>query len=241
VYYKHTESFQEELPKNVAVIFSGRIKGYTYVEQQLEALQKKYNATFFISLNKEQRSEYIDRFCKKFNIGDEQAIIEKTRIPEWIRSFNVEYHIAGGKESPHVDYAYSMSQNIYSAFNLIAPYQEKYNTQFDCILFFRADIDSGEVINITMPQENSVYIPEEFDWGGINYQVAYGNYSAMKKYSELVNNLQNLCGEQRIAYHSESLLKKHLENENLNIVRFPFNYVLHPKRRDSIPEYDDIP
>ena len=241
MYYIHTESFQEELPKNVAVIFSGRIKGYTYVEEQLEALQKKYNAKFFMSLNKEQRSEYIDRFCKKFNIEDDQVIIEKTAIPEWIRSFNVEYHILGGKESPHVDYVYSSSKNIHSAFNLIAAYQEKHSVQFDCILFFRADIDSPEVINITIPQENTIHIPEGYDWGGINYQVAYGNYAAMKTYSELVNNIQKLCGEQGVYYHSETLLKRYLENENLNIVRFPFNYVLHPKRHESIPEYDDLP
>lgn len=241
VYHTNTESFQEEVPKNVAVIFSGRIKGYTYIEQNLEALQKKYNATFFISLNKEQKSEYIDRFCKKFNIGDEQAIIQKTISPEWIRSFDVGYHVPGGKESPHVDYMYSMVKNIYSAFSLIAPYQEKHNTQFDCILFYRADIDSAEIINITIPLENTVYIPEEFDWEGTNYQVAYGNYDTMKKYCDLVNNIQKLCGEQRAGYHPETLLKRHLENEGLNIVRFPFKYSLHPKRHEPIPEYDDIP
>lgn len=240
-YNNQEESFQKEEPNNIAILFSGRIKGYTYVEQHLEVLQKKYNATFFISLNNEQRSEYIDRFCKKFKIGDDQAIIEKTISPEWIRSFNVEYHTRGGKESSNVDFMYSMVQNIYLAFNLIAPYQEKHNTQFDCILFYRADIDSGEVINISMPIENTIYIPEGFDWEGINYQIAYGNYDAMKKYCDLVNNLQKLCGEQRISYHPETLLKKHLENEGLSIVRFPYNYFLHPKRHESIPEYDDIP
>jgi hypothetical protein len=241
-YNNQQESFQKEGPNNIAILFSGRIKGYTYIEQHLDALQKKYNATFFISLNKEQRSEYIDNFCKKFNIGDDQAIIEKTISPEWIRSFNVEYHVPEGKEGSHVDNMYSMVQNIYSAFNLIAPYQEKHNTQFDCILFYRADIHSEEIINITMPVENTVYIPEDFDWlGGINYQIAYGNYDAMKKYCDLVNNLQKLCGEQRISYHPETLLKKHLENEGLTIVRFPYNYSLHPKRHESIPEYDDIP
>ena len=237
VYHTNTESFQEEVPKNVAVIFSGRIKGYTYVEQNLEALQKKYNATFFISLNKEQKSEYIDRFCKKFNIGDEQAIIQKSVSPEWIRSFDVWYNVPEG----HVDYMYSMVKNIHSAFSLIAPYQEKHNTQFDCILFYRADIHSEQIINITMPQENTVYIPEGADHYGINYQVAYGNYDTMKKYCDLVNNIQKLCGEQHISYNPETLLKHHLQNEGLNIVRFPFNYSLHPKRHEPIPEYDDIP
>jgi len=238
VYYREKEYFQEESPKNIAILFSGRISGYTYVEQKLEELHNKYNATFFISLNKNERSHYIDTFCKKFKIGDDQAIVQKTISPEWIRSFDVVYNVPGGKEGDSVDTMYSMVKNIDSAFKLIGLYQEKHNLNFDCIVFYRADIDSHETMTITMPQENVIYIPEGADHHGINYQVAYGNYDTMKKYSEVVNNLQKLCGEQHITYHPESLLKYHLENEGLNVVRFPFNYSLHPKRHAPLPEYD---
>jgi hypothetical protein len=240
------EPFQEQQPTKVAIVISGRIKGYTYIEEQLSALQKKYNATFFIALNKEQRSEYIDTFCSKFSIGDGQRIIKKSIAPEWIRLFDVEYDVegpggGGGKDSPRVELLYSMIENIYSAFSLIGPYQERHDVQFDCILFYRADIDSRETLAINMPLENTVYIPEGSDHGGLNNQIAYGNYNAMKKYSDLVNNLHKLCGEQRIKYHPETLLKQHLENEGLTVVRFPYNYSLHQKRHEPIPEYDDIP
>ena len=240
--YKEKEGFQVEGPKKVAVLFSGRIKGYTHAQPSLEALQKKYDATFFVSLNKEQRSEYIDKFCTTFNIGGDQITIQKAISPDWLRSFDVDYDGGGeGKDSIRVDWMYSMVENIHSAFNLIAPYEEKYNVKFDCIVFYRADIDSQETMAISMPQENTVHIPEGADNYGINNQVAYGNYDTMKKYSELVNNLQKLCGEQKIRYHPETLLKHHLENEGLNIVRFPFNYYLHPMRQEPCPEYDDIP
>lgn len=242
LFYQEKESFDVGEPKKVAVLFSGRIKAYTHVQPSIEALQKKYDATFFVSLNKEQRSEYIDRFCTTFNIGDDQIRIRKAISPDWLRSFNVDYDGAGGgKDSIRVDWMYSMVENIHSAFNLIAPYEEKYKVKFDCIVFYRADIDSQEIMTITMPQENTVYIPEGADYYGINYQVAYGNYDTMKKYSDLVNNLQKLCGEQKIRYHPETLLKHHLENEGLNIVRFPFNYSLHPMRQELCPEYDDTP
>ena len=241
-FYKKKEYFEEEGPKKVAVLFSGRIKAYTHVQSSLKALQEKYDATFFVSLNKEQRSEYIDRFCTTFNVGDDQIVIKKAISPEWLRSFNVDYDGGGeGKDSIRIDWMYSMVQNIHSAFNLIGPYEERHNVKFDCIVFYRADIDSQETMSITIPQDNTVYIPEGADNYGINYQVAYGNYGAMKKYSDLVNNLQKLCGEQNIRYHPETLLKHHLENEELTIVRFPFNYSLHPVRQEPLPEYDDTP
>jgi hypothetical protein len=113
--------------------------------------------------------------------------------------------------------------------------------KFDCVLFYRADIDSQQTIHITVPEENTIYIPEGTDHYGTNYQIAYGHYDAMKKNSDLVNKLEKLCGEQHITYHPETLLKHHLENEGLNIVRFPFDYILHPRRHESIPEYDDTP
>jgi len=233
-----TERFTER-PRQLAVIFSGRIKGYENIENHLRYIKDTYNATFFVSLNKGIRSAYIDTFCKKFSVGVDQIRIEQTKSPEWLRSFDVEYGIPGGKEGSGADHLYSMVYNIHSAFNMIKPYEEKNKMKFDCVMFYRADIDAEDELNITLPVENTVYIPYDYDWSGINNQIAYGTYDTMSKYSSLINNLQKLCGEDRVMYHPERLLKKHLENEGLQVIRFPFKYKLHSSRHDYNPEYDN--
>jgi len=72
------------LEARVAILFCGRIKGYTNVEQTLLKLQKKYNATVFCSLNKRTKSDYIKRFCEKFGISDERLNLEPTKTQEHI-------------------------------------------------------------------------------------------------------------------------------------------------------------
>jgi len=235
-----TESFTQEGPRNLAIIISGRIKGYEYVEEQLKELQKKYNATFFISLNKKEKNNYIDVFCNKFNIRKEQIVIKESFAPEWMRHFNVKYDIQN-RLWDGIDTTYSMFYNIKSAFNLIKPYQEKYNTIFDCVLFYRADINSNKLISIGVSQPNTIYIPNGYDYGGINGLCAYGDYYSMKKYSNLVDNIKIMCEKQGVIFHPETLLKNHLKNEKLNIVRFEFPFTLHPKRHEYNPEYDDTP
>ena len=68
----------------VAILFCGRIKGYTNVEQILLNLQRKYNATVFCSLNKRTKSDYIKTFCEKFGISDERLNLEPTKTQEHI-------------------------------------------------------------------------------------------------------------------------------------------------------------
>jgi hypothetical protein len=53
---------------NLAVMFVGRIKGYKEIEDQLQYIKDTYNATFFVSLNKQTSSPYITTFCNKYSI-----------------------------------------------------------------------------------------------------------------------------------------------------------------------------
>jgi hypothetical protein len=143
-----------ERPRQLAVIFSGRIKGYENIENHLRYIKDTYNATFFVSLNKGIGSAYIDTFCKKFSLGVDQIKIEQTKSPEWLRSFDVDYDVTGGKEGSGADHQYSMFYNIQSAFSMIKPYEEKNNMKFDCVMFYRADIDAEDELNITSNYNN---------------------------------------------------------------------------------------
>ena len=226
---------------NLAVMFVGRIKGYKEIEDQLQYIKDTYNATFFVSLNKQTSSPYITSFCNKYSIGPDQIILKQSKSPEWIRSFDVAYEVKGGKESETVNHMYSSMHNLHTAFDLILPFQEKHNIKFDCILYYRADINAETPIQINMPLTNTIYIPEGYDWHGVNNQVSYGDYDSMSKYVMLDNNLQKLCGGRKVIFHPETLLKRHLEDENMQIVRFPFKYKLLASRHERLPEYDDYP
>jgi len=145
------------------------------------------------------------------------------------------------KTQPETSYesTYSMFYHRRKGFNLITKYQKSNKMQFDCVLFFRADIDEDDELNIQHPKENTIYIPNTNDYGGISDILAYGSYKSMDKYSNLVNYIKYICIEQKVVYHPEIMLKQHLLNESLAIERFPYNFKLHHLRKQYNPQYDD--
>lgn len=214
-----------------AIILSGRIKGYKSVESNLLSIQKKYNATIFCSLNNKIKSDYISTFCNVFNITDKQLNLEKTVVPEWVYKLN---RIEGSS----YDRAYSMFYHTNRSFNLVEIFQNENNIKFDCILYYRADIDSKDVISLIVPNRHTIYIPHGLDYDGLNDRVAYGDFESMKQYSNLVNHIRFLCTVKGVLFHPETLLKAYLENEKLNINRFDYHFSLHPSRHDYIEEHD---
>ena len=194
-------------------------------------------------MNKAANNDYIQRFRNTFNIEDGQINYEPVVVPEYIYNFDVEYPNAEGSK---VDTLFSMLYHTNRAFSMIDKWEKEHNEKFDCVLFYRADIDSSESFPMVTPEENVVYIPEGGDFaidfhngnGGINGQIAYGTYDVMKKYSNIVGNLEKLSGEQKMIMHPETLLYKHLQNEGVKTARFPFVYKLHESRHAPLPEYD---
>jgi len=240
----------------LAIIIVGRIKGYTHVEQNLLDLQKKYNATFFCSLNKKNNSEYIKTFCSKFNISNEQINLEIVKPPEHI------IHYPIGPNTNRNNY-YSQLYHLNKAFNLLEKYQNHHHVKYDCILFYRADIDAKEELNIVVPKKNTVYIPEGNDSWGIRGEMAYGNFHVMKIYCEIINSIDKILKPLKIdknvfiatkkdaklytylvnggkIFHPEINLKRYLEINHICVKRFPYKYELHGSRHAPLPEYDDF-
>ena len=220
--YKVKKGGNISIPSKIAIILSGRIKGYTNVQSNLLNIQKKYNATIFCSLNNKIKSNYIKAFCNTYNIKDKQLNLEKTVMPEWVYKLN---------KPPETSYdtTYSMLYHINRAFSLVETFQNENKTKFDCVLFYRADIDSKEIIPLTIPTNNTIYIPNKFDYRGINGLVAYGDFQSMKKYSNIVNQIQDLSSK-GVLFNPEILIKAHLENEKININRFEYIFNLHKSR-----------
>jgi hypothetical protein len=234
---EYHEKNYKYVPKSLAILIIGRIKGYTHVKDKLLSLQKKYHAKMFCSLNKKGKSEYIQKFCETYDVKDEQLYLEPVAPPEYMTKYSIPVHLV-------VDRVYSCCYHKQKCFELMEKYQEAHNMKFECILYYRADVDEFEEFKFEPLEENTIFIPAEKyphirDTGGINDQIAYGNYEVMKKYCGIIDSLKDICDEEGVLYHPELLVKKYIDRKNLLVKRVPYDYMLHPTRLEPLAEYDD--
>lgn len=209
----------------VAIYYSGRVEhakaAYLKNKEQILQIGNKYNVMHFASLNESVNSnEFIEIFKNDFGITEDQINIEKTIVPSDIQELKIP---VSGK----LNNMFSMFYHNMKSLELIKKYQEKHNCKFDIVVKYRADIFSGTPLAFpTTVKENTIYIPDGSDWGGINDQIAFGDFSSMQKYSDCVLQFQDL-GQSIRRYHPESILKAYLKKSNLSIQRFKFDYTLH--------------
>ena len=203
----------------VAMYFSGRIQNEKH-EINREHLKKfnKYDITYFCSLNKKANDEiFINKFCSEFNISEDRINVEEISVPEVDSKITIEGNINN---------MYSMFYHNYKAMELIKNFQDKHNTTFDAVIKYRADIYSQDIINIENNIDNdTVFIPVGSDWGGVNDQVAYGNFNSMYKYSSCFLKFHKYAEFYNV-FHPETILKLHLIMNNLKENRFNYNYKL---------------
>ena len=228
----------------IAVLFSGRIKAYEFVKEKLKALQDKYSATFFCSLNKKTLSPYIQKFCDTYDMKPDQLHLEQTIAPDWLDSMEIHPHPGITRIG-----TYSVLYHIKKAFDLIEAYQQKNKTRFDIILYYRADIDPQETIQLSPPEKATVYVP---NWGGlynaedwdrkygIHASVTYGDYDSMKKYCATVDNIKDLCDTYNVAVSHEGLVTMQLIVSRINIERINHSFGMLPQRQQTNKEYDDF-
>jgi hypothetical protein len=214
------------MKKKIAILLTGRIKGYKNVINNLINIKNTYNPIFFVSLNSDETRE-IKEFCEIFEITKDQLNLEPTVYPEYILS-NLESYIHCNPKN-----VYSMFYHNYCAFSLLKTYQIKNNSSFDIIMKYRADIDSEDTIQFEKEiRNNNIYIPNVFNYKGVNDQIAYGDYQTMEKYSELVLKLEDMI-KNNIILNGERMIKNHLKNEKIILKRFTYNYLLDKKRFEN--------
>jgi len=125
-------------------------------------------------------------------------------------------------KSPHN--CYSMFYHENKAFAMIERDIIQNKKQFDCIMYYRADTNSPDVLNLEMPKPNTIYVPKGHDYNGINDRLAYGNYDSMKQYCSLIDTLKS--AEVMNGKHPETILKAYLDTQPLEIVRFKYDTCL---------------
>jgi hypothetical protein len=105
----------------------------------------------------------------------------------------------------------AMHYNRKRAFNMI---QDKPNRVVSSRFDLYVDDYIWYVDNI---EDNTIYIPEGEDYGGLNDRFAYGDYESMKKYCHLYDHIHTLSHSE---LHPESILKEYIDKVGLNVIRF---------------------
>lgn len=226
-----------QAPLKVAMIFVGRIKGYEHVKDNLIRIKDKYKPTVFCSLNKTNKTDYVKGFCELMDVTDDRLHLEKSPpYPDYMNHVTVSNSLKGKwGDGDAKQYAYSNFYHIQKAWNLL----EKHNTKFDIILYYRADIDSKDDLTLAYPAKDStVYVPQntpQCDHEGLCMIFLYGNSNTMNKFCNIIDYIEDMCKNQGITYNAERLFKKHMENNNIAVERFPTAFTLTPARHEPNP------
>ena len=226
-------------PLRLAILFVGRIKAYDQpdIKENLRKIKEKYNPTVFCSLNKTNKTDYIKGFCEFMGITDDRIHLEKTPpYPDYMNHVNMADTLHGkwgdgdAKQS-----AYSNFYHMQKAWNLL----EKYTNNFDIILYYRADIETKEDLSLVFPvKDSTAYVPQnnpECDYMGLCMAFLYGNPNTMRHFFNMIDSIEDMCKTQGVIYHAETLFKKHLENKQIAVERFPYIFTYTPSRHNPNP------
>jgi hypothetical protein len=216
----------------VAVMFVGRIKGYVPYLSKLLEFKNRYAPTYYCSLNRpadnEEATKLFDddvhKFSRELGIIPENMNLETTPLPDFLKDVK-DY------KSWNPNNAYSMFYHENKAFSLIEKDVIRNKRQYDCILYCRADMNSEDILVLEFPKPNVIYIPSGEDFDGINDKLAYGSFDSMKKYCSVIKLLTS--AESMNGMMPESILKRHLDNEKLEIVRIKYGTVSLSEERKS--------
>lgn len=208
--------------KNIAIFLPGRIKTsqIELVINNLKQFTKQYNVFFFISVNKSANDDnYNKQFFNKLNNAHVNMYlnIEDTKEPD-------ELHKFPKKSETSYERCYSMFYHNKRCFELLEKFQKRSNVKFHAIVKYRGDISSPKLMDISdTPLDDTIYIPDGADWGGINDQIAYGTSEAMRKYCNCVDSILEYCAD-GVIFHPETLLRHHIIKINLKIQRYQYDY-----------------
>jgi hypothetical protein len=197
---------------HIAVLFSGRIFGFSEsIEEYKKFIFKDNPVIIFIGHNS-YNTEDLSILNKYNNIHIMSKLYEMPHDKPIVYSHK--------RVDPRGYYLSSMWYHRNIAYEMMKEYSIKNNVLFDVVISGRTDSIMTSMLTIGDLEENTLYIPHNFDYGGINDQFAYGTMSSMEVYCNLYKNVKmHPSGP-------EQLLKNYLQKTGINIKRIKLNYYL---------------
>jgi hypothetical protein len=96
-------------------------------------------------------------------------------------------------------------------------HEDAHNFKYDIVARLRPDI-SFQTHVIFSQDRDKIFIPNNYDYGGVCDQFAYGSSDLMDKFCDLFPNIKKYV-EEGCCFHPETLLDYHCKKMDLNIIR----------------------
>jgi FkbM family methyltransferase len=214
---------------DVAVCISGGMK---YPEKSLNSLRRIFPNTrikvFIHTWEYKEMELYVSNSYNKNSPVFDMGILEKfgcqdmvvEAFDDRVSYFRDIYDHCRFYTSIRSDLgAISMFYSVLKANEFKRKYEISNGMVFDKVIRMRFDSDILEDLDLSTLDGDCLYIPDEYDWGGLNDQFAVGSSHAMDTYSETFNALIQLRDAH---YHPETILKNHIEGSGVEVRRFRF-------------------
>ena len=201
----------------IAVLVYGRLNKCVEPENIINSIGMENTIDFFLSSDNSEESQ-LQNFINLYN--------PKSYTNEQIS--NTDEQLYYNDNLKNYEDSYHAKTNIYNmtchflnkkrVFKILKNYCEKENLQYDVIISLRIDRVLNNKFDFNTIEDNTIYIPNYHDWGGINDQIAYGNINVMEKYMFIIDNCIYLCTNGCLA-HPERLTLKNIMFNNIKISR----------------------
>ena len=224
---------------NIALLITGQIRN---AKESYPSIKEKildvYNPDVFIEtwsnsskiishfnglLENDSTLDEIEKMYNPYIISSEEYNNQKN---QHFSKLCIEKHCYNETKPENV---YAMHYKIKKGFSLIKNNQliEK---NYDLVIKTRFDIKLESFINLYDINPKKIYIPEGWDHrGGINDLFAVGGYNVMEIYCNLYSHLEEYTQLGNI-FHPETLLKVHLEKNQIEIERPKISYFLRSEK-----------
>ena len=203
----------------IAILFSGRLNdNLQQYENIMKNLVMEHDVDFFISHTKNTNKDILQNVI---NLYKPKKIIENDEI-----YFNVDKYNKRTETIKHNVLCMYLSRTKLN--DEFKKYVEENNINYEIVIALRIDLIFENNINynnlIKSIENNELCIPTpRNDWGGINDQIAIGNYYTITEYLNVYNSLFELL-ESGVILHPETLLLAYLKKISMKITRFEIKY-----------------
>ena len=208
--------------KRIAVYFSGRCNGYEHCYDKLKSLFfDNYDIDFFWSIDEDDETLYYKEMTDLF----------KPKATNYEKVDQKIINVPLSSLETRQRNTLSMFYHNYYCSMMIYKYIEKTGNKYDAVVRFRPEIDSNSKFAIDNDlMQNTVYIPHGYNYRGVSDRIAYGTVESMLVYSSLYLNITNYVFAKQAIFNPEYLLMFHINENNMNLMRFPYSYKLHAER-----------
>jgi len=214
----------------IAVLFYGRVDKVKDTHQNIiDAIGPENTVDYFLSTG-EQSVEKLNTFISLYNpiAYTNEKIHFSYNIP------SNTFHPSFNCRPRNMICSFINKQRV---FNLLESHMEASKVDYDIVFSLRCDIAFKGKLEYDVIQEDTIYIPRSYNgfiWTdftnnlpgftrglrGITDIMAYGKASAMKKYSNIVNNMIHLLNTGNCGMQPEIMTYANIIYNNLEIERF---------------------